>query len=88
MTHLDTELHALKSDIIEMWALVMDQLKKTYQAIENSDCDLVDDIHANEKRVDAFELKRMNNKIAALINGFILTLPVIKSIDLLPININ
>jgi hypothetical protein len=30
----------------------------------------------------------MIGKIAALINGFILTLPVIKSIDLLPININ
>jgi phosphate transport system protein len=57
MTHLDTELQILKSDLIEMWNLVMDQLTKSYQAIENADCDLVNEIHANEKRVDAFELK-------------------------------
>jgi phosphate transport system protein len=57
MTHLDTELKILKADIIEMWSLVLDQLKKTYHAIETSDCDLANDIHANEKRVDAFELK-------------------------------
>jgi phosphate transport system protein len=57
MTHLDTELKTLKADVIEMWALVMDQLKKTFHAIEDSDCDLVNEIHANEKRVDAFELK-------------------------------
>jgi phosphate transport system protein len=57
MTHLDTELKILKADIIEMWSLVIDQLKKTYHAIETSDCDMANDIHANEKRVDAFELK-------------------------------
>jgi phosphate transport system protein len=57
MTHLDTELQILKTDLIEMWNLVMDQLTKAYQAIENADCELVEEIHANEKRVDAFELK-------------------------------
>jgi phosphate transport system protein len=57
MTHLDTELQQLKNDIIEMWNLVMDQLSKTYHAIDTADCDLISDIHANEKRVDAFELK-------------------------------
>jgi phosphate transport system protein len=57
MTHLDTELQILKADIVEMWKLVISQLSKTFTAIDASDCDLVHDIHANEKRVDAFELK-------------------------------
>jgi phosphate transport system protein len=57
MTHLDTELQILKTDLIEMWNLVMDQLTRAFQAIENADCDLVNEIHTNEKRVDAFELK-------------------------------
>lgn len=57
MTHLDTELHLLKANIIEMWNLVMDQLTKTYHAIETADEELINDINANEKRVDAFELK-------------------------------
>jgi phosphate transport system protein len=57
MTHLDTELKILKTDLIEMWNLVNEQITNTYQAIENADCDLVNEIHANEKRVDAFELK-------------------------------
>lgn len=57
MTHLDTELKQLKSDVIEMWSLVLSQLSKTQQAIDTADCDLAHDINANEKRVDAFELK-------------------------------
>lgn len=57
MTHLDTEIQKLKSDLIEMWILVIDQLNKTFHAIENGDKDVIDDIEANEKRVDAFELK-------------------------------
>jgi phosphate transport system protein len=57
MTHLDTELRQLKSDLIEMWNLVLDQLMKTYHAIDTADSELVSDIQTNEKRVDAFELK-------------------------------
>jgi phosphate transport system protein len=57
MTHLDTELQLLKANVVEMWNLVMDQLTKTYHAIETADSELINDINANEKRVDAFELK-------------------------------
>jgi phosphate transport system protein len=57
MTHLDTELQRLKNDLIEMWNLVMDQLTKTFHVIETADKELIEDIHANEKQVDAFELK-------------------------------
>jgi phosphate transport system protein len=57
MTHLDTELQQLKSSIVEMWNLVLDQLSKTFHAMDTADSDLISDIYANEKRVDAFELK-------------------------------
>lgn len=57
MTHLDTELKQLKAAQTEMWSLVISQLAKAKEAIENCDRDLVADILANEKRVDAYELK-------------------------------
>jgi phosphate transport system protein len=57
MNHLNTELQILKSDIMEMWNLVISQMAKTRDAIELSDCDLITEIKANERRVDAFELK-------------------------------
>ena len=57
MTHLDTELKQLKTDIIEMWELVLSQCNKAHQSIIKHDKELAADIMANEKRVDAFELK-------------------------------
>jgi phosphate transport system protein len=57
MIHLNTELQKLKSNITEMWTLVISQLIKTNEVVNNADCDLVNEIRANEKRVDAFELK-------------------------------
>lgn len=57
MTHLDSELKQLKTDIVEMWELVLNQCNKAHQCIINFDKELAHDISANEKRVDAFELK-------------------------------
>ncbi len=57
MTHLETELQFLKSSIIEMWNLVVNQLSRSREALESNDRDLINEILANEKRVDAFELK-------------------------------
>lgn len=57
MTHLETELQFLKSDTLEMWNLVIQQLTRTRTAIFNFDRELLNEIQANEKRVDAFELK-------------------------------
>jgi phosphate transport system protein len=57
MVHLNTELQILKSNIIEMWNLVISQFAKTNKAIHTADCDLIIDIKVNEKLVDAFELK-------------------------------
>jgi phosphate transport system protein len=57
MTQLDTELQKLRTSLTDMWNLVISQLVNTSEAIDNGDCDLVNEIKANEKRVDAFELK-------------------------------
>jgi phosphate transport system protein len=57
MTHLETELNDLKSNLIEMWSLVISQIDKSRKALVGFDKDLAHDISANEKRVDAFELK-------------------------------
>jgi phosphate transport system protein len=57
MTHIPNELNSLKSNIFEMWNLVVSQVVKSRYALENFDKDLVREIAGNEKRVDAFELK-------------------------------
>lgn len=57
MTHLDTQLQQLKSETIEMWNLVVLQLKKTHEALVSFDKDLAREVISNEKRVNAFELK-------------------------------
>jgi phosphate transport system protein len=57
MTHLETELKQLKNDLLEMWSIVISQIEKSKAAIEHHDLDLVKEVKANEKLVDAFELK-------------------------------
>jgi phosphate transport system protein len=57
MTHLDTELKELKASIVEMWVLVIKQLENSRDAMEKLDKELANQVLANEKRVDAFELK-------------------------------
>lgn len=70
MTHLDTELQALKSETVSMWNLVILQLKKTREALLNFDKDLAREVMLNEKRVNAYELKidRDCENIFALFN--------------------
>ena len=57
MTHLDTELKELKASLIDMWQLVLNQLAHSREAMEKLDKELANQVLANEKRVDAFELK-------------------------------
>jgi phosphate transport system protein len=57
MTHLESELILLKNDLLEMWSIVIGQIEKAKTAVENHDLDLVKEVKANEKLVDAFELK-------------------------------
>jgi phosphate transport system protein len=70
MSHLDTEIKDLKSDLLEMWSLVISQISHSRQAIIDFDKELANEIHVNERRVDAFELKLNMDceKILALFN--------------------
>lgn len=57
MKHNELELQLLKSELKEMWQLVLSQLEKSKQAFLNSDIELAREIVSREKRVDVFELK-------------------------------
>jgi phosphate transport system protein len=70
MTHLDEELTFLKSEIIEMWQMVISQLQKTRLAMLEFDKDLAREVVAAEKRINSLELKidRQCENIFALFN--------------------
>ncbi|MEP7264346.1 MAG: phosphate signaling complex protein PhoU [Bacteroidota bacterium] len=70
MTHLDGELRSLKADMLEMFALVSNQLDKAKIALVRFDKDLAREVIVNEKRVNGFELKldRDCENIIALLN--------------------
>lgn len=70
MSHLDTEIHLLKEQLIEMQRLVRSQLSKSKNALVTFDTDLVREVLFNEKRVNALELKidRDCENILALFN--------------------
>jgi len=57
MKNLDDEMRILKTDLTEMWNLVMAQLGKSRKSLENNDREIVHEVLTNEKKVDAFELK-------------------------------
>ncbi|MCU0369838.1 MAG: phosphate signaling complex protein PhoU [Bacteroidales bacterium] len=57
MNHLEIELNALRSSLLEMWSIVISQHEKAKMALETGDRDLANEIHTNEKLLDAFELK-------------------------------
>lgn len=70
MTHLDEELSMLKTEITEMWLMVISQLRKTREAMLEFDKDLAREVVSTEKRVNALELKidRDCENIFALFN--------------------
>lgn len=70
MTHLDNELKSLKTDMLEMFSLVMNQIEKSKEALIRFDKDLAREVIVNEKRVNGFELKldRDCENIIALFN--------------------
>jgi phosphate transport system protein len=57
MNHLIVELNTLKSSLLEMWSIVISQHEKAKMALETYDKDLANEVHTNEKLLDAFELK-------------------------------
>lgn len=70
MTHLDTELHYLREDIIAMARLVRSQITKGKESLFFLDPNLAKEVLLTEKRVNAMELKidRDCEKIFALFN--------------------
>ena len=57
MTQLETEIGALKKELINMWMLVQSQLNKARESMLNFDKDLAREVLVKEKRVNSFELK-------------------------------
>jgi phosphate transport system protein len=55
--HMDAELLQLKKDMIEMWETVISQLKKVRDVVDKNNRELINEMAAGEKRIDAFELK-------------------------------
>lgn len=70
MTHLEEELSALRSELTEMWRMVISQLHKTKIALTEFDKDIAREVVQTEKRVNALELKidRDCENIFALFN--------------------
>jgi phosphate transport system protein len=57
MTQFETEIRNVKSEVINMWQLVLSQLTKAKEAMLAFDKDLAREVMAREKRVNALELK-------------------------------
>ncbi|MBS1531913.1 MAG: phosphate signaling complex protein PhoU [Bacteroidetes bacterium] len=57
MTPIETEITALKKELVNMWILVQSQLNKAKEAMVNFDKDLAREVLVKEKRVNSFELK-------------------------------
>jgi phosphate transport system protein len=57
MTQFETEIQDVKSEVINMWELVLLQLSKAKEAMLNFDKDLAREVILKEKRVNALELK-------------------------------
>lgn len=70
MSHLDTEIHLLREQLIDMQRLVRMQISKCRNALLQFDTDLAREVLSNEKRVNALELKidRDCENILALFN--------------------
>lgn len=75
MTHLDTELHLLKEQLIDMQRQVRAQLSKCKNALIEFDHDLAREVLEHERRINALELKtdRDCENILALFNPVALT---------------
>ena len=57
MTNLDSEIHLLREEIIEMHRMVRTQLLKCKNALLEFDRDLAKEVIATERRINALELK-------------------------------
>lgn len=81
MTHLDNELHMLKTEMGNMLHTVLFQLEKAQEACINGNIDLAHEVVAREKRVNAYELKIDSDceNIIALFNPVAIDLRMVLS---------
>lgn len=88
MTHLQSALKSLKSDLIEMWELVIVQLDQSLISLKTFDKELSKKVVSNEKQVNNYELKidRDCESIFALLNPVAVDLRMVLAI--LKINSN
>lgn len=56
-SHLDNELLMVKKNVLEMWDSVIHQMLKAREVLVSSNRDLISEMAAGEKFIDAFELK-------------------------------
>lgn len=54
---VEDELKAIRNEVLDMWAIVYDQMKNACDAIQNVDKEKAWDVLIREKRVNAYELK-------------------------------
>ena len=57
MTQFEVEIQDVKSEVINMWQLVLSQLTKAKEALLSFNKDLAREVMVREKRVNALELK-------------------------------
>jgi phosphate transport system protein len=57
MTPISNELNSLKTNIINMFSLVIHQFENSRTSVESTDKDLLEEIARLERRVDVYELK-------------------------------
>jgi phosphate transport system protein len=57
MTQFESEIHVVRTEIINMWELVFSQLSKAKESLLNFDKHLAREVVLKEKRVNAYELK-------------------------------
>lgn len=61
MTQIDIEITEIKEELVELWNIVIEQLKRAEEAFHSFDKDLAREIIAIEKRVNSLELKLDKN---------------------------
>ena len=54
---VDEELKSIRSEILDMWTLVYDQMKNACEAVTTADKEKAWDVLMREKKVNAYELK-------------------------------
>jgi phosphate transport system protein len=88
MTYIENELQQLKAEILTMWRLISDQMKKAMKSLASMDKATAVEILTNEKRVNAMEIEidRRCENVFALYNPVAIDLRLV--LALLKINSN